>query len=141
MVRPLLAGTLVLSALVFTGTTLATPRAQPSERSCLIAWNSPTNHANRVKLLAQRPIRWLQLGAGNAYTVTWKKGSTPTQTGGPACLMTVMKRSESRVVTGRWTHGHVSRWTFGRLSPASDPNPLEANVRLLPDGRVTKIYR
>jgi hypothetical protein len=59
----------------------------------------------------------------------------------PACLMTIMKRSESRLVTGMWKSGGVSRWTFGRLSPASNLNPLEANVRLLPDGRVTKIYR
>ncbi len=49
------------------------------------------------------------------------------------------KPGEIQVVTGRWRAGHVSRWSFGHPIPTT--KPFFANVRLLSDGRVTKIYR
>jgi hypothetical protein len=139
MVRPALAAAV---ALLLTATAFAATPKQPSERACLIAWNSPANEAGRVKLLTERPILALMLRAGVSFTDTWTKTST-TQTGGPACLMTIMKRGELRIVTGMWTTNGVDRWTFGRTLPAGkhSPPPGAANVRLLRDGRVTKIYR
>ena len=140
MVRPALAAATL--ALVFTATTLASQPKQPSDRACLIAWNSPTNHASRVKLLAERPILALMLNAGVSYVDTWTKTST-TRTGGPACVMTIVKRGELRLVTGLWKTNGVEHWTFGRAFAATKNSPPRgaANVRLLPDGRVTKIYR
>ena len=138
MVRPaLVAGTL---ALLLASTTLAA--SQPSERACLIAWNSPANHANRVKLLALRPIVGLALHAGVAGTDTLTKTSS-TQTSGPACLLTVIKRGELRIVTGMWRGTGVERWTFARAIPTTKSYPSAgfANVRVRTDGRVTKIYR
>jgi hypothetical protein len=121
---------------------LAAPPTQPSERACLIAWNSPANHANHVKLLSEKPIVGLTLRTGVSYTVTWTK-TTSKQTGGPACLMTIIKRGGLRIVTGTWTANGVARWTFGRtIAERRNHPPTEtANVRLLADGRVTKIYR
>jgi hypothetical protein len=42
-------------------------------------------------------------------------------------------------MTGIWRSTGVTSWSFGRLIPTS--KILVANVRLLADGRVTKIYR
>ena len=121
---------------------LAAPPTQPTERACLIAWNSPANHANQVKLLTEKPVVGLMLRAGVSYTVSWTK-TTSKQTGGPACLMTIMKRGSVRLVTGPWTRNGVTTWTFGRtLAARRNSPPVDvANVRLLADGRVTKIYR
>jgi hypothetical protein len=65
-------------------------------------------------------------------------GSPPTQTDAPACLLTLAKRGEIRIVTGIWRTAGVSRWSFGHPIPTT--KSLFANVRLLSDGRVTKIY-
>ena len=121
---------------------LAAPPTQPSERACLIAWNSPANHANHIKLLSEKPIVGLMLRTGVSYTVTWTR-TTSKQTGGPACLMTIIKRGGLLIVTGTWTANGVARWTFGRMiaERGNHPPTEMANVRLLADGRVTKIYR
>ena len=139
VVRPALAPAL---ALLLAATAFAATPKQPSERACLIAWNSPANHAGHVRLLAERPILGLMLDAGVSYTDTWTKTST-TRTGGPACLMTIMTRGELRLVTGMWMTDGVDRWTFGRAIAATKNYPPRgsANVRALSDGRVTKIYR
>lgn len=128
-----------VAALVVAGAAEAAVRG-PSERACLIAWNSPVNRANHLRLLAEQPIASLSLRAGVAGTDTWTKGSPPTSTSGPACLMTIAKRGRMRIVIGMWRGRGVERWTFGRASPTNN-HVLPANVRLLPDGRVTKIYR
>ena len=127
-------------ALAFASTTTAA--SPPSERACLIAWNAPANHVNRVKLLSERPIRGLELRAGVAGTDTWTKTAS-TQTSGPACVMTIMKRGLLQIVTGMWKGTGVGRWTFTRAMPVAKDYPPAgfANVRLLADGRVTKIYR
>jgi hypothetical protein len=121
---------------------LAAPPTQPTERACLIAWNSPANHANQVKLLTETPVVGLMLRAGVSYTVSWTK-TTSKQTGGPACLLTIIKRGRLRLVTGPWTKTGVTQWTFGRATRVrmNYPPADAANVRLLADGRVTKIYR
>jgi hypothetical protein len=129
-------------ALLLAATAFAATPKQPSERACLIAWNSPANHSGRGRLLAERPILGLMLRAGVSYVDTWTTTST-TRTGGPACLMTIVKHGKLRSVTGPWMTNGVDRWTFGRALAATRtyPPPGAANVRLLPDGRVTKIYR
>ena len=134
-----LAVTLTALILALASTTLAQSRAQPSDRACLIAWNAPANHPNRLRLLAQRPISGLQLLPGTVGTDTWTKGSPPMQTTAQACLLTLAKPGAIRTVTGIWRTVGVSRWSFGRRIPTT--KPFFANVRLLSDGRVTKIYR
>src|SRR3954451_6253595 len=126
-------------ALVVTATTLATPRARPSDRACLVAWNSPANHANHLRLLAQRPVSGVQLLPGVIGSDSWTKGATPTQTNAPACLLTLAKPGRVRIVSGIWQTAGISHWSFGPPIPTS--KPVVANVRLLSDGRVAKIYR
>lgn len=116
----------------------AEPSGRPSDRACLIAWNAPPNRPTRVKLLALRPPTRLSLRSGVVFTDTWKKGSPATETSAAACLLTVVKRRTVQVVTGRWRAGRVGRWSFGHVIPTT--TRLPANVRLLPDGRLTKIY-
>jgi hypothetical protein len=118
---------------------LAAPPTQPSERACLIAWNAPTNRANRSKLLGERPIVSLMLRPAVVYTVTWTRSSSK-QTGGPACVLTILKRNAAVNVTGMWKLHGVDKWTFGRPISTKNRDLPGANVRLLPDGRVTKIY-
>ena len=134
---------LVAAALALVLAAVATPATQPSERACLIAWNAPANDAGHSRLLAERPILRLMLTAGVSYVVTWTKTSSTTRIGGPSCLLTIVKRGELRIVTGMWTTNGVAHWRFGRAFAAtkSYPPPEAANVRLLADGRVTKIYR
>jgi hypothetical protein len=80
----------------------------------------------------------LQLLPGVIGTDTWAKGSTPTQTHAPACLLTLAKPGEIRIVIGVWQTAGVNHWSFGRPTPTT--KPFFANVRLLSDGRLTKIY-
>jgi hypothetical protein len=129
----------LLAAAALTATAVAAVPTRPSNRACLLAWNAPANQPNRVRLIAARPITGLSLLPGVTGTYTWTKQSTPKQTRAQACLLTISKRAHIQVVTGIWRTGHVSRWSFGHPIPTS--RPFFANVRLLPDGRVTKIYR
>jgi hypothetical protein len=117
----------------------AAPSSQPSERGCLIAWNTPSNHVNRTKLIAARPVSGLSLRGGTSFTDTvtaTKKVSTSTST--EACLLTVAKAGTIQIVTGKWGFGRVRRWSWGRAIPTA--YVFIPNVRLLSDGRVTKIY-
>lgn len=116
----------------------ARSRARPSARRCLVAWNAPANRANRLRLLAQKPITALQLLPGRVTTDTWEKGSGSTQTIMAACLLTLGKSGRTRLVTGRWRDLTVSHWSWGRWIPATIPS--DANVRLLSDGRLGKLY-
>jgi hypothetical protein len=83
----------------------------------------------------------LLLGLGEVGTDTWVTGSAPKQTTALACLLTVAKPGEISTVTGIWRTAGVSRWSFGRPIPTRKPFLFFSNVRLLSDGRVTKIYR
>jgi hypothetical protein len=125
-------------AVLVAGTATAAYLSQPSDRGCLLAWNAPSNHSNRVKLIAARPMTGLSLRGGTSFTDTWTKGSSPKQTSTEACLLTVAKPVKIQVVTGVWRVGHVSRWSWSHAIPTT--RPFFANVRLLSDGRVTKIY-
>jgi hypothetical protein len=138
MARPLSIAVILTSALAFAGTTSAASRTQPSDRACLVAWNSSANQANRLRLLTETPIARIQLLPGVVGTDTVTNGSPPTKTAAPACLLTVAKPGEIRIVTGIWRTAGVSRWSFGHPTPTT--KSLFANVRLLSDGRVTKIY-
>ena len=124
-------------AVFVAGTATAAYLSQPSDRGCLLAWNAPSNHSNRVKLIAARPMTGLSLRGGNSFTDTWTKGA-PKQTSTEACLLTVAEAGKIQFVTGVWRVGHVSRWSWGHSIPTT--RPFFANVRLLSDGRVTKIY-
>jgi hypothetical protein len=125
-------------ALALAADALATPGAQPTARACLIAWNASGNHTNRVHLLVQRPISGVQLLPGMAGTDTWGSASTSKQTSSLACLLTLAKPGEILTATGTWHAAQVTRWSFGRA--VATTKPFVANVRLLSDGRVTKIY-
>ena len=87
--------------------------------------------------LSQPSDRGCLLRGGNSFTDTWTKG-VPKQTSTEACLLTVAKTGKIQFVTGVWRVGHVSRWSWGHPIPTT--RPFFANVRLLSDGRVTKIY-
>jgi hypothetical protein len=56
-----------------------------------------------------------------------------------ACLLTLAKPGAIRIVTGIWASDGIRRWSFGHPIPTR--KPFFENVRLLRDGRVTKIYR
>jgi hypothetical protein len=132
-------GLAAAGAFVVAGPAAAAPPAHPSDRACLLAWNAPSNRPNRLRLVAARPASGLALGPGKSFTYTWRKGSAPEQTAAEACLLMLAKPGRIQVVTGIWRAGRVEGWSFGHPIPTT--RPLDANVRLLPDGRVTKIYR
>jgi len=126
----------IVAGVAFAGAAVAATPPRPSDRACLLAWNAPANHANRAKLIAARPMHALALRAGLVGVDAWTKGTT-TSTETDACLLEVAKARTSFLVTGAWTPGGVARWSWGRTLPA--PRFVAANVRLLADGRVTKI--
>jgi len=130
-----LAGLVV--ALTLSGTA-ASAAPRPSERACLLAWNAPANVANRPPVVASGPWSSASLRPGATYTVTWQRGSTSKQTTAQACLLTLMKSRRFQLVTGVWRDGRVVHWSFGRAITA-DKAPGGSNVKVLPDGRVTKI--
>lgn len=129
-------------AVLAVGTATAAYLSQPTDRGCLLAWNAASNQSNRVKLIAERPMTGLSLRGGTSSTVTWTKGSAARQTSTEACLLTASKPGKIQVVTGVWRVGHVSRWSWGHWGGHAIPTTglFFANVRLLSDGRVTKIY-
>jgi hypothetical protein len=137
--RPLIGACLALLVLALqAGAAVSASAAEPSDRGCLLAWNAPSNHRNRVKLIAARPVTGLSLRAGESSSYSWTKGTRAKQTAAEACLLTVAKRGGIQVVTGRWGFGPVNRWSWSRLIPTTFP--VIPNVRLLSDGRVAKIY-
>jgi hypothetical protein len=122
----------------------AAPPRPPSDRGCLLAWNSPANSANHVRLVGAAARSRVSLRAGTTGTDTWTRGSGSTQNAAPACLLIVSPvmvatPHEIRIVTGLWRAGHVYRWSFG--PPIRTTRPLGTNATLLADGRVAKIYR
>jgi hypothetical protein len=112
---------------------------QLSERSCLVAWNAPQNESNRLRLIAAPRVSNLSLRAGVTGTVTWSRGFAQKQTRATACLLTLARPGQIQLVSGAWHSGRVARWSFGHTIPSTTPL-LGANVKLLPDGRITKIY-
>ena len=125
----------LLLLLALAGTAAAAPPTEPSDRGCLLAWNAASNDANHAKLLRARPAG-LMLHGGRSGTDTWTK-TTTTSTSTAACLLTVVKARTSQLVVGPWNGGSVDHWSWSRAYPK--PRFLAANVRLLADGRVTKI--
>lgn len=114
----------------------AVPR--PSERACLIAWNAPANASNRAAVAAGLPWPNATLHPGRTFQDTWTRGGTQRQTSDDSCLMTLGKRRTLQLVTGLWRNGRVREWSFGQTFATSRQPP--SNVRVLPDGRVTKVY-
>ncbi len=129
-----LAGLVV--ALTLSGTA-ASAALRPSERGCLLAWNAPANVASRQTVVASGPWSSASLRPGVTSTVTWQRGSTSKQTTAQVCLLTLVKSRGFRIVTGVWRDGRVVQWSFGRTITAGKA-PGGSNVKLLPDGRVTK---
>ena len=64
--------------------------------------------------------------------------SVPTKRAAEACLLVLVKSGRLQPVTGIWHGAGVPRSSFGR--PIKTGKAPGANVRVLPDGRVTKIY-
>jgi hypothetical protein len=127
---------LVVALSLLGPTASAAPRS--SERACLLAWNAPANKESHLRVVTGGPWSGASLLPATIYTTTWKDGSPPKQTKAQACLLRLVKSARSQVVTGKWRDGRVARWSFGR-SAAADKVP-GSNVKLLPDGRVTKLY-
>jgi hypothetical protein len=118
--------------------TTASAAQRPSERTCLLAWNGLTNKANRLRVVTGGPWSGASLLPATIYTTTWKDGSPPKQTKAQACLLRLVKSERSQVVTGKWRNGGVARWSFGRVTAVG--KVPGSNVKLLPDGRMTKLY-
>jgi hypothetical protein len=135
--RKQLVTALVVAVMLMPGTLGAATR--PSERACLLAWNAPSNAANHSRLARDWPWAKSTLRPGIAFTVVFKRGSRPKQTTTEACLLTLAKGHRIQPVSGIWRRGGVARWVFAH--PHTANRPLGANVKVLRDGRVTKIYR
>lgn len=112
----------------------------PTERGCLLAWNARENAASRERVVSEGPWAAALLLPGVASMLRWQRGSAPTQATAQACLLTLVKPRELQPVTGIWRNERVPRWSFGRVI-GTDTAPVHANVRILGDGRVTKIHR
>ncbi|RDI74494.1 hypothetical protein Gocc_1383 [Gaiella occulta] len=105
-----------------------------------MAWNAPANAAFRSRVAASGPWSSATLHPGTISAVVWEQGSSARQTTAQACLMTLAGPARSRLVVGNWLRGRVARWSFAGAVSA-DKAPGGSNVKLLADGRVTKIYR
>jgi hypothetical protein len=117
----------------------ASAAARPSERGCLLAWNAARNSGTRARVVQAAPSPRALLVPGIVGRDVIVNGMARPAQEAPACLLTLVRRGRIQVVSGSWRNGGVRSWTFGR--EISTSRPLPANVRLLRDGRVTKIYR
>lgn len=135
-VRPAVLLSVLALAVVISAPAAAATR--PSERACLVAWNARSKGANRSVVAAGRPWVSASLRAGTTVTVRWTRGMPPSQTSAEACLLMLAKGGRVRMTTGIWRNGRVVRWRT--QEHATDSAPRHSNVRVLPDGRVTKIY-
>ena len=82
----------------------------------------------------------LAAGPAKTSTETWQRGSTLKETTAQACLLALVKRGGFQFVTGVWRDEQVVGWSFGRSITAGKA-PGRSNVKVLPHGRVTKVYR
>jgi hypothetical protein len=74
------------------------------------------------------------------FTDVWRSGGKSRHSSSQACVLTLVRSGRLQQVTGRWSNGHVEAWTFSRVLRIGAP-ASRANVRLLADGRVTKVCR
>lgn len=140
---------LLLALVMLTGmlgrTAFSAPIKTPSERACIIAWNADTNHANQLRLHAARPLTTATLLPTRWFTFAFGHGSTQKRSSADVCLLTLNKEGRSQQVTGHWRSGHVTNWSWStvhiRTATRAAAAPFAGNVRVLADGRVTKIYR
>jgi hypothetical protein len=122
------------SALTVSGVAPGAQR-QPSERSCLLEWNSPANSASRERVVASGLWSAASLRPGTILTIPG-----PAQ-GKSGCILHLRRKGRFLAVNGPWRNGRVAKWSFGPSGRISGDQHIPSNVRVLPDGRVTKIYR
>jgi hypothetical protein len=132
----LAAGALILGI----GATPGVGAPGPSDRRCLLEWNAPGNAANRARIVSDGPWSSALLLPATSGTTTWRRGATPTTTTVRACALRLENRRRLLIVTGAWMNGRVASWKF-RPGMSVARSPGHSNVRVLPDGRVTKAYR
>jgi hypothetical protein len=108
----------------------------PSERGCLLAWNAAANQHSRAALAGSGPWRSASLRTAVVGSLTWGNGTT-TATQENACVLDVAGNKMSRELVGVWRNGGVLSWK----KRGGGIGVRVANVRVLADGRVTKIYR
>jgi len=113
-------------------------RESPSERNCLVAWNSRSNVVNQGRIVTSGPWKRALLVPAAVGTVRFPSSTTSAETLG--CALILRKPSLAQQIIGYWRDGRVVKWTFSRLFETTS-SPGFANVRILRDGRVTKIYR
>jgi hypothetical protein len=116
-----------------------TTTRMPSERNCLLAWNARSNEAGRHRLLSSGPWKAALLADAVVGTVTIPP-SPSARVRSHVCALLVRDGSRARQVVGRWRNGQVTEWTFSRVFQLT-VRVVRSNVRILHDGRVTKIYR
>lgn len=119
---------------------LASSATGPSERACLLAWNAQTNEAGRQRLVASGPWRVAVLRPAVVGRLRFGGGAPPQTTSGVGCSLMLLKQGRLQLVNGRWRDGRVRQWMFERPLATEDGPPV-SNVRILADGRVTKLYR
>jgi hypothetical protein len=121
------------------GATATTQPERPSERRCLVAWNSPANQAVRSRVLELR--RWKRglLVSSSLALVAFGQTVQPSNPLAPVCSLVLVTDTRAQQLVGVWKNGRVTRWLLGASLPSS--NSFTSNVRVLSDGRITKIYR
>lgn len=111
----------------------------PNDNGCIRAWNTTPDSGSRVWLSAHAGERLQILGGVRSRDTS--DGKTVThEPSMPVCVLTLITDRRMLTVTGRWRDGTVSRWTR-QLYPAGMTGIVSLNARVLPDGRITKIYR
>ncbi len=128
------AATALTSPPAFTGSI-----SKPTVKRCLAAWNSSANAVGQVHL-HRLGKGILQLDAGKSGRDSVGGGGTSSSNGGPACVLMFFKSSTARWIDGAWSHGTVSRWTFGPTVDASHTYvPQSGNVRADVNGRLHRV--
>jgi hypothetical protein len=115
----------------------ATP--MPTERNCLLAWNARSNEASWHRLVSSGRWKGALLVDAVVGTDTIPPSST-AHVGRQACALLVRDGGRALQVIGRWNDGRVAKWTFSRVFRLQ-VHVVRSNVRILRDGRVTKLYR
>lgn len=128
------AGVATVVALAFPA--VATAASAPSECSCLLAWNVASNSGN-----GDRVVR---LGRWPSATLTPASVGTvglnpPTNSNVRGCVLMLSRPGWQQQIVGRWVDHSVRTWIFWPAVRTSARLP-RSNVRVLSDGRVTKIY-
>ena len=122
-----------------TWTTAPAVPSRPTETTCLIAWNSPFNGANHDRIAGSGTVvAIITPPRGSSARSMGRQCPSLAKTVAKACLRLLADSGRHQLVTGIWSDSSVTHWSFGRPTKTHDA-PTAPNVKVLADGRVTKI--